>query len=95
MSVATVRPVVTGSLRHPRGRPSSIGAKKTYRGFVFDQDAGGAIRAPGRCDLYLGVGDEAGDLAGRAKNEGRLYYLFLKPAAMPSGALRTPEASGG
>jgi len=60
-----------------------------YRGFVLDQDAGGAIRAPGRCDLYLGVGDEAGELAGRAKNEGRLYYLFLKPAAQPTGALRT------
>jgi len=52
-----------------------------YRGFILDQDAGGAIRAPGRCDLYLGVGDEAGELAGRAKNEGRLYYLFLKPTA--------------
>jgi len=66
-----------------------------YRGFVFDQDAGGAIRAPGRCDLYLGVGDEAGELAARAKNEGRLYYLFLKPAAAPSDGLRTPETSGG
>jgi len=70
-----------------------------YRGFVLDQDAGGAIRAPGRCDLYLGVGDEAGELAGRAKNEGRLYYLFLKPAARlrpgearPTGGLR---AAGG
>ncbi len=79
-----------------------------YRGFVLDQDAGGAIRAPGRCDLYLGVGDEAGELAGRAKNEGRLYYLFAKPAerprqgeatlrrgeARPTGALRTTKETG-
>jgi len=77
-----------------------------YRGFVLDQDAGGAIRAPGRCDLYLGVGDEAGELAGRAKNEGRLYYLFLKPGerlrqgeaplrrgkARPTGGLRAAGA---
>jgi len=64
-----------------------------YRGFVLDQDAGGAIRAPGRCDLYLGVGDEAGELAGRAKNEGRLYYLFLKPAAAPEASRpATPTA---
>ena len=63
-----------------------------YRGFVLDQDAGGAIRAPGRCDLYLGVGDEAGQLAGRAKNEGRLYYLFVKTAEAPAGALRTTDA---
>lgn len=59
-----------------------------YRGFVLDQDAGGAIRAPGRCDLYLGVGDEAGQLAGRAKNEGRLYYLFLKRSQQPQATVR-------
>ena len=52
--------------------------------FALDQDSGGAIRAPGRCDLYLGMGDEAGELAGRAQNEGKLYYLFLKPQAAAS-----------
>jgi len=64
-----------------------------YRGFVLDQDAGGAIRAPGRCDLYLGVGDEAGELAGRAKSEGRLYYLFLKSAAAPGDTAQPPPAA--
>jgi len=53
-----------------------------FRQFVCDQDAGGAIRAPGRCDVYMGVGEEAGQLAGRAQNEGKLYYLFLKPEAV-------------
>jgi membrane-bound lytic murein transglycosylase A len=53
-----------------------------YSAFALDQDAGGAIRAPGRCDVYLGVGPEAGELAGRAQNEGKLYYLFLKPTAV-------------
>jgi len=48
--------------------------------FALDQDRGNAIRAPGRCDLYVGVGDEAGQLAGRTYAEGRLYYLFLKPS---------------
>jgi len=33
LSVAIVRYGVTGSLRHPRGRPSSMTAKKMYRGF--------------------------------------------------------------
>jgi membrane-bound lytic murein transglycosylase A len=55
--------------------------------FALDQDAGGAIRAAGRCDLYVGIGPEAGDLAGRAQNEGRLYYLFMKPSAMPAQPL--------
>ncbi len=50
-----------------------------HRMFVLDQDAGGAIRAPGRCDIYMGIGETAGDLAGRTRQEGRLYYLFLKP----------------
>ncbi len=49
-----------------------------YSGFALDQDTGGAIRAPGRCDVYMGVGDEAGRLAGQTYQEGKLYYLFLK-----------------
>ncbi len=53
-------------------------ANRPYTGFVLDQDTGGAIRAPGRCDVYMGVGDEAGELAGTVYTEGRLYYLFLK-----------------
>jgi membrane-bound lytic murein transglycosylase A len=49
-----------------------------FRGFVLDQDTGGAIRAPGRCDVYMGEGDIAGLLAGRTYREGKMYYLFLK-----------------
>jgi membrane-bound lytic murein transglycosylase A len=54
-------------------------AKKPYSGFALDQDTGGAIRAAGRCDIYMGEGDQAGRLAGQTYQEGRLYYLFLKP----------------
>jgi membrane-bound lytic murein transglycosylase A len=61
-------------------------------GFALDQDTGGAIRAAGRCDLYVGVGKEAGELAGRAQNEGRLYYLFLKPSNMPKEPLAPTTA---
>ncbi|MGA1980369.1 MAG: MltA domain-containing protein [Sedimentisphaerales bacterium] len=52
-----------------------------YSGFMLDQDTGGAIRAPGRCDVYIGVGDTAGKLAGQTYQEGKLYYLFLKQAS--------------
>ena len=51
---------------------------EVYNGFALDQDTGGAIRAPGRCDVYMGQGDKAGRLAGHTYQEGRLYYLFLK-----------------
>ena len=50
-----------------------------FTGFALDQDTGGAIRAAGRCDIYLGIGDTAGNLAGQTYQEGKLYYLFLKP----------------
>ena len=56
--------------------------KAPFTGFVLDQDAGGAIRAPGRCDVYMGVGDQAGRMAGQVYEEGKLYYLFLKPGLM-------------
>ncbi len=52
---------------------------RPHEDFVLDQDAGGAIRAPGRCDIYMGIGEEAGHLAGQTSQEGHLYYLFLKP----------------
>ena len=65
--------------RLPRRMPAGKIATLRHSGFALDQDAGGAIRAPGRCDVYIGMGEDAGELAGRSLSEGRLYYLFLKP----------------
>ena len=48
--------------------------------WMLDQDTGGAIRAPGRADLYLGAGNRATALAGEQAEEGQLYYFFLKDA---------------
>ena len=45
---------------------------------VFDQDSGGAIKGPGRVDIYFGEGDEAAFRAGFMKNEGNIYYLKKK-----------------
>ncbi len=53
-------------------------AIRTFTGFALDQDTGGAIRAPGRCDIYMGQGEAAGKLAGKIYQPGRFYYLFLK-----------------
>ncbi|NEQ99109.1 MAG: murein transglycosylase, partial [Cyanothece sp. SIO2G6] len=43
-----------------------------------DQDTGGAIRGPGRVDIFMGIGDAAGDRAGLTRANGQLYYLLLK-----------------
>lgn len=50
---------------------------KTSR-YVLDQDTGGAIRGPGRLDLFSGGGAEAEQFSGVLKNPGRLYYLVPK-----------------
>ena len=46
--------------------------------FVVDQDTGGAIKGPGRIDIFFGTGDKAGERAGPMNREGNLYYLFKK-----------------
>ncbi len=88
--VTTMRTIATDKSIFPRGclafisttMPSTIGGQpNVYSGFALDQDTGGAIRAPGRCDVYMGVGDAAGERAGQTYQEGKLYYLFLKPTA--------------
>ena len=66
-----------GKISVPRARSGGV-YLDPYGGFVLDQDTGGAIRAPGRCDVYMGQGDAAGRLAGQTYQEGKLYYLFLK-----------------
>ena len=45
---------------------------------MLDQDTGGAIRAAGRADIFLGTGHHAGQVAGATCREGRLFYLVLK-----------------
>lgn len=93
--VIAMRTIATDKSIYPRAclgflktiLPRPIGASVTkapYTGFVLDQDTGGAIRAPGRCDVYMGIGDRAGQMAGQVYEEGQLYYLFLKPTMIQS-----------
>jgi membrane-bound lytic murein transglycosylase A len=58
-----------------------------YAGFMLDQDTGGAIRAAGRADIYLGIGASAEALAGRTGAEGKLYYLFVAEPSAAAGAV--------
>ena len=46
--------------------------------FALNQDTGGAIRGPGRADLFWGNGPYAEIAAGHLKHTGRLYFLVLK-----------------
>lgn len=84
--------IATDKSVYPRAMPAFLavplatspsGAPVPFRGFMLDQDTGGAIRAAGRADIYMGTGPAAGELAGRQLHEGELYYLALKPDRMP------------
>ena len=47
--------------------------------FVLNQDTGGAIRGPGRADIFWGNGKYAETAAGNMRHKGSLYFLILKP----------------
>ncbi len=47
--------------------------------FVLNQDTGGAIKGPGRVDLFWGNDHYAEIAAGHLKHPGNIYFLILKP----------------
>ncbi len=63
--------------------PSPTGGVAPFRGLMFDQDTGGGIRAAGRCDIFMGIGQQAEQLAGEELHAGALYYLAVKPELIP------------
>ncbi len=79
--------VATDKSIFPRGMPvfaqtrwaNTSGSGRQTVKLLVDQDTGGAIRAPGRADIYFGIGDRAEQIAGNQHAEGQLYYLVLKP----------------
>jgi membrane-bound lytic murein transglycosylase A len=46
--------------------------------WVLNQDTGGAIKGPGRIDLFCGTGEAAERIAGPMKQRGELYYFIKK-----------------
>ncbi|RMH01098.1 MAG: hypothetical protein D6702_12345, partial [Planctomycetota bacterium] len=73
-------------VRLPDWDPNGQLVQRPMRFFASDQDRGGAIRSAGRCDVFLGTGEEAMARAGHVLSLGRLYYLLLK-LAPPPGSL--------
>ena len=61
--------------------PSS---KQPLDRMVFAQDTGAAIKGAARGDYYWGSGDEAGAMAGRMKQQGRMWLFWPKSAGAPS-----------
>ena len=85
------RSIATDSRLFPKGGLVYIRAEKPviddsgtitawvpFSRFALNQDTGGAIKGPGRVDLFWGSGETAGIAAGQMKNEGKLYFLVEK-----------------
>lgn len=84
------RSIATDSKLMPKGALGFITSQKPviennaitswvpFTRFVVNQDTGGAIRGPGRVDLFWGRGSEAEISAGSMQHEGNLYFLFRK-----------------
>jgi len=81
-SIATDRRVFPGlAVAYIQGTtPAPQGRTAPLARFVLNQDTGGAIRGPGRLDLFYGSGPRAGALAGRMKYVGRLFFLAPRTA---------------
>lgn len=90
------RSIATDPAYFPRGslaliktrRPvfDKAGRLQSWTGFsriVLNQDAGGAIKGPGRVDIFFGTGGQAELEAGCMKEEGELYFLVKKNPEQP------------
>lgn len=84
---AMVSAAVDPSLQ-PLGAPLWVeAAAEGFAGrLMVAQDVGAAIKGPGRADLFIGAGPEAGRRAGRIKAPGRLVTLLPRGAARRIGA---------
>ncbi len=56
----------------------SLSDADPIRRLVIAQDTGGAIKGRVRADVYWGIGDDAGLMAGTMKDQGRYYFLLPK-----------------
>ena len=77
--------VATDKDVYPRAMPAFLATSvptgtgsRPFSGFMLDQDAGGAIRSAGRADIYMGIGPQAEQSAGRQLYPGKLFYVAVK-----------------
>ncbi len=69
--IESKKPLIDGS--------GQIHVWRNFKRFVLNHDTGGAIKGPGRADLFYGNGLYAEIAAGHMKHLGKLYFLILKP----------------
>lgn len=81
----------------PLGAPMVIssthpGTRAPLTRLVYAQDTGSAIRGPARVDLFWGTGTQAGELAGRSRDEVNVWMLL--PKGVTPTSINAAAASG-
>ncbi|MBO9463842.1 MltA domain-containing protein [Tropicibacter sp. R15_0] len=77
-SITSMRSIAVDPLYTPLGAPVWIekGGRDPLNRLMIAQDTGSAIKGAQRADIFIGTGDEAGQIAGRIKDPGRLVVLM-------------------
>jgi membrane-bound lytic murein transglycosylase A len=84
---------------HPLGAPIWLettvpllnDAQTPFHRLLIAQDTGGAIRGAVRGDIYWGVGEEAGEIAGRMRSLGKMAVLVPRALAENIGENFVPD----
>lgn len=71
-SVPLGSPVFLSTTRPPYGPQANAAMNR----LMFAQDTGSAIKGGVRADYFWGLGDDAGDLAGRMRQSGKMWVLL-------------------
>ncbi len=61
------------------GKDGQVAGWRPFARFVFPQDSGAAIKGTGRVDIFFGHGKDAEFAANHMKENGKLYFLVIKP----------------
>lgn len=69
-------------------RPNS---EQALTRLMLGQDTGGAIRGVVRADFYWGSGSDAGNQAGKMRQQGRMWVLMPRGYEPPTGANSAPK----
>jgi membrane-bound lytic murein transglycosylase A len=77
-SITPMRSIAVDPAFTPLGAPVWIekGGHAPLHRLMIAQDTGSAIKGAQRADVFIGTGDQAGSIAGRIKDSGRMVVLM-------------------
>lgn len=69
----------------------SLTSMMRYSRMALSQDTGGAIKGPGRIDIFWGEGQFAEQVAGIPKQRGEIYVALIPRDGEPEEVVKTPK----